>query len=53
MLRSVQEAFISNTSAEVTPVTEIGGIKIGNGAPGPVTRIISERFDACLKALKG
>lgn len=50
-LRFVQEAFISNTSAEVTPVIDIGGNKIGEGVPGPVTRLISEKFDGSLKAL--
>jgi D-alanine transaminase len=52
-LRFVQEAFISNTSSEVTPVIDIGGNKIGEGVPGPVTRLINEKFDAFLKALKG
>ena len=52
-IRFIQEAFISNTSAEVTPVTELGGNTIGEGVPGPVTRIIREKFDAEIKALKG
>jgi D-alanine transaminase len=52
-LRFVQEAFISNTSAEVTPVIDLGGNKIGEGVPGPITRLINEKFDAHLKALKG
>jgi D-alanine transaminase len=41
---TLQEAFISNTSAEVTPVVELGGITIGSGAPGPVTRKLQEIF---------
>jgi D-alanine transaminase len=52
-LRFVQEAFISNTSAEVTPVIDLGGNKIGEGVPGPITCLINEKFDAHLKALKG
>jgi D-alanine transaminase len=43
-LASVSEAFITNTSAEVTPVTEIGGITIGNGLPGKITRMLADRF---------
>jgi D-alanine transaminase len=39
-----EEAFITNTSAEVTPVTEAGGITIGSGKPGPVTMLLQERF---------
>jgi D-alanine transaminase len=51
-LRFVQEAFIANTSAEVTPVTEIGGNTLGDGLPGQVTKLLSEKFDAEIKALK-
>jgi D-alanine transaminase len=52
-LRVIQEAFITNTSAEVTPVTELGGNSIGNGIPGKITRQIQEKFDSEVKALKG
>jgi len=52
-LRFVQEAFITNTSAEITPVINIAGNDIGEGVPGPVTRIIRERFNAEITALKG
>jgi len=51
-LRFVQEAFIANTSAEVTPVTVIGGNTLGEGLPGPVTRLLSEKFDAEINSLK-
>jgi D-alanine transaminase len=51
-IRFIQEAFITNTSAEVTPVTDMGGNKIGNGLPGPVTKIIREKFDAEINAQK-
>lgn len=49
----IQEAFITNTSAEVTPVTELGGTTIGKGIPGPFTRLILEKFDSEIKAFKG
>ena len=52
-IRFIQEAFITNTSAEVTPVIELGGNTIGDGVPGPVTRIIRDKFDAEIIALKG
>jgi D-alanine transaminase len=52
-IRFIQEAFITNTSAEVIPVTELGGNTLGDGVPGPVTRLISDKFDAEIKALKG
>jgi len=48
-IRFIKEAFISNTSAEVTPVTVLGGNTIGNGVPGPVTKLIQEKFDREVK----
>ena len=52
-IRFIQEAFITNTSAEVTPVTDLGGNTLGEGLPGRVTRLLREKFDAEIKALKG
>jgi len=52
-IRFIQEAFIANTSAEVTSVIELGGNTLGEGIPGPVTRLIREKFDFEIKALKG
>jgi len=51
-IRFTQEAFITNTSAEVTPVIDIGGNAIGGGVPGPVTRVIGSKFNAEISALK-
>ena len=51
-IRLVKEAFITNTSAEVTPVTEIGGNTVGDGVPGPVTKIIRDKFEDEIKAFK-
>ena len=48
----ITESFITNTSSEVTPVTEIGGFNIGNGLPGPVTRILQDKFRIVTGALK-
>jgi len=52
-LRFAQEAFITNTSAEVTPVIEIGGNTIGDGLPGPLTKLLSGKFNAETALLKG
>jgi D-alanine transaminase len=52
-IRFISEAFISNTSSEVAPVIEIGGNTVGDGVPGPLTKAISEKFDAEIKALRG
>jgi D-alanine transaminase len=51
-IRFAQEAFITNTSAEVTPVIDIGGNSIGAGIPGPVTKLISAKFDSEINALR-
>jgi D-alanine transaminase len=51
-IRFIQEAFITNTSSEVTPVIDLGGNTLGDGLPGPVTRLISEKFDAEIIQLK-
>jgi len=45
MLGDVQEIFITNTSGEITPVINVDSLVIGDGLPGPVTRIIRERFN--------
>jgi D-alanine transaminase len=51
-IRFISEAFISNTSAEITPVIELGGNTVGQGIPGPVTRLIRDKFDNEIKAFK-
>jgi D-alanine transaminase len=48
-IRFIKEAFICNTSSEVTPVIDMGGNTVGNGVPGPVTKLISENFNNELK----
>ncbi len=51
-LGKVQEIFITNTSGEITPVIKVGNLVIGGGLPGPVTRIIRERFNDEICSLK-
>ena len=51
-LAEMDEAFITNTSAEVTPVVGIGNIKIADGKPGSVTCRIREGFAALTGQLK-
>ena len=52
-LRTIQEAFITNTSAEVTPVIGFESIRVGNGMPGPVTLQIHKKFLDEIIDLKG
>src|SRR6202049_1926089 len=42
------EAFMTGTAAEVTPVRELDDRKIGSGAPGPITKKVQETFAAAL-----
>jgi D-alanine transaminase len=51
-IRFAQESFITNTSAEITPVIDIGGNSIGDGLPGKVTKLLGSKFDAEISALK-
>jgi branched-chain amino acid aminotransferase len=43
------EVFLSGTAAEVTPVSYIDGMKIGEGKRGPITKKIQDRFFAIIK----
>lgn len=39
-----REAFLTGTGAGVMPVTSVGGVPVGDGAAGPVTLALRERF---------
>jgi D-alanine transaminase len=52
-LRFVKEAFITNTSSEITPVTDLGGHALNDGIPGPLTIHLQEKFAAEITAMKG
>ncbi|MGC8609221.1 MAG: branched-chain amino acid transaminase [Thermoplasmata archaeon] len=43
-LITADEVFICGTAAEVTPVKNIDGIKIGDGKEGKVTKILREKY---------
>ena len=38
------EFFLTGTAAEVIGIVEIDGRTVGNGAPGPLTKLLRERF---------
>ena len=44
------EMFLCGTAAEVTPVRELDGRRVGNGEVGKVTRFLSERFHDVVQA---
>lgn len=43
-LYTVDEMFFTGTAAEVTPVSSVDRITIGDGTAGPITREIQKRF---------
>jgi branched-chain amino acid aminotransferase len=43
-LFSADECFVTGTAARVVPVTTIDGRSIGDGNPGPVTRLLMDEF---------
>ena len=45
-LRTADEAFITGTTREVTPVVKVDALTIGDGRPGPISRQLLERFRA-------
>jgi len=44
------EAFVTSTSLEVTPVISISGKKIGHGVPGKITKQLLAAYKALVKA---
>ena len=42
------EAFFTGTAAEVTPVRELDGRRIGSGARGPITAMLQKEFFDCV-----
>ena len=48
-LRDADEAFLTNSIMEVMPVTEIAGQRIGDGAPGQVTRELAGEYKRLVK----
>ena len=52
-LTRAEECFLTNTTQEVLPVTQVDGRMIGNGRPGEITRRLHASFRACLDRLMG
>ena len=44
-LYTAEEVFFTGTAAEVTPIINIGGMRIGKGRPGPITTTLSKKYD--------
>jgi len=48
-LATCDEAFLTSSTKEILPVTQIDDITIGQGQPGPNTRKLIELFSAYIK----
>jgi branched-chain amino acid aminotransferase len=46
---TADECFLSGTGAEVMPIAEVDGRKIGTVTPGPVTKQLSDAFHALVR----
>ncbi len=44
-LDSAEEVFFTGTAAEITPIVNVDGIRIGKGRPGPITKMLQQKFD--------
>lgn len=49
-LRAAREVFLSSATSFVKPVVAIDGAPVGDGTPGPVTRLV---FDLLAKSIRG
>jgi branched-chain amino acid aminotransferase len=48
-LYTADECFLTGTAAELIPVVDIDGRKIGSGVPGPVTKRLTADFHALVR----
>ena len=52
-LYGADEVFLTGTAAEITPVREVDGRKVGSGKPGKVTRKLQKTFFEITRAENG
>jgi branched-chain amino acid aminotransferase len=48
-LYTASECFLTGTAANITPVVEIGGRKIGNGKAGEITRKLQKAYSSVIE----
>ena len=44
-LKSASEVFLTGTTVEIWPVTQLDGKPVGNGQTGPITQGLQSLFD--------
>ena len=45
-LYTCDEAFFTGTAAELTPIVSVDSRKIGTGKPGPITKMLADKYSA-------
>jgi branched-chain amino acid aminotransferase len=48
-LYTADEVFLTGTAAEITPVREVDGRRVGTGSPGPITKDLQQTFSAIVR----
>ena len=43
-LRTADEVFVTSTAGGVVPVTRIDGLPVGEGGPGPLTKLLRQEY---------
>lgn len=51
-LYTADELFFTGTAAEITPIVEVDGRKIGDGLPGPITQKLAEKYYRVVRGLE-
>jgi len=49
-LRAADEIWITSSTREVWPVTALNGKPVGSGRPGPIWRLVDERYETIKRA---
>ncbi|MDX1599998.1 MAG: aminotransferase class IV [Anaerolineales bacterium] len=44
-IADLEESFLTSSSRGVVPIVKIDDVQLGDGRPGPVTQLLSERYD--------
>ena len=48
-LFTAEEAFFTGTAAEIIPIVEVNKRMIGDGKPGPITRLLMQEFEKIVR----
>jgi len=49
MVEKLDEAFVTSTTLEITPVVAVNDLQIGNGKPGKITTLIQDEYQTLVR----